>query len=134
MGCQSDDTPNNDSEVPTQVNYVPLLRYDMENSAVGNSFLNWTKSVHDNSKSFSGEQSIKISTNPGGVLPDCSGSHRFAGRTLIDENLRVPPGKLFGFESCTTYPVPLVLVTNMEAKATVQPQRPADKTKMVIIA
>lgn len=93
MGCQSDDTPNNDLEVPTQVNYVPLLRYDMENSAVGNSFLNWTKSVHDNSKSFSGEQSIKISTNPGGVLPDCSGSHRFAGRTLLDENLRVPPGK-----------------------------------------
>lgn len=96
IGCESDETKLDETEIETrtEVDYKPILSYDMENGNTGDKFLNWTRSVFDDSRSISGNKSIKISTKPGDVLPNCSGSHRFAGRTLLDEKLRVPPGKI----------------------------------------
>lgn len=73
--------------------FKPLLTFDMADADTGNPFLNWTRSVYDDTHSVSNGVGVKIRTRPGNkLLPECDGSHFFAGRTKFDEDKRVTPG------------------------------------------
>lgn len=94
VGCSSDDDGESQPNTPsdTSTSYKPLLAYDMSEGALGETFPNWKNSVYDETHFVSNGKSVKISTSPGDVLPACSGSHGFAGKTNLAEDMQVTPG------------------------------------------
>jgi len=93
ISCSEDDEEIIGNGDDNEITFKPLLAYDMEDGLLDDEFLGWEKSVYDDTRALSGSSSIKITTSPGNVLPDCGGKHSFAGRALFSKDKQVTQGK-----------------------------------------
>lgn len=70
--------------------FTPLHTEDFSSGSLGAAYSTWTRSVFDNTRSVSGSQSLKVSTNTGEPPATCGGGHTFAGRNNLP--VAIPEG------------------------------------------
>gem|GEM_PF-2061515 len=73
-----------------------MVARDQGGDALGDSFLDWRRSVVDDTYSVSHGRGVRVRTDPGAeLLPACGGAKFYAGRTRLPED--VPPGSTIWF-------------------------------------
>lgn len=73
--------------------YTPLVTEDFESGTLGNTFPGWKSgaSIYDNTRSFDGTKSLKISTDTGQAPGVCGGDTFYGGHSTLPEV--IPIGK-----------------------------------------
>lgn len=72
-----------------------MVSHDQASTALGDTFINWRRSVVDDAHSVSHGRAVRVTTDPGEELPVCSGSPFYAGRTRLPAP--VPEGRTIWF-------------------------------------
>ncbi|MFW6090068.1 MAG: heparin lyase I family protein, partial [Gemmatimonadota bacterium] len=76
----------------------PMIAHDMTDGSPGDEYLTWRRSTYDETHALSGGRSVRVRTDPGDeLLPACSGSHYFAGRTALPDS--VPEGRTIWYRA-----------------------------------
>ena len=92
------DAPPTDGAPPAcSAPFRPMVAHDMSDLGLGEDFLDWRRSVADDTHSFTRGRAVRVRTNPGEeLLPACSGGPFFAGRSRLPAP--VPIGRTIWYQ------------------------------------